>query len=245
MKIEKLNDHQIRCTLTRADLEQREIRLSELAYGSEKTKMLFRDMMQQAFDDFGFDVEEMPLMIEAIPLSSDVIVLIISKVDSPDELDTRFSRFTQAAEGTDAERPEGAAGGNAFADLDEILKKVTDGRAKESESAKKTADRKKPSLQKIRFFSFDKLDSAILLSHALGGFYQGENTIYKDTENNAFRLVMRQSDHSPSEFNRVSHLASEYLTPERYVPGAEAYYREHLEVLIPDQALQKLALLKG
>ena len=243
MKIEKLNDHQIRCTLTRSDLEQREIHLSELAYGSEKTKMLFRDMMQQAFDDFGFDVEEVPLMIEAIPLSSDVIVLIISKVDSPDELDTRFSRFTQAAEGADSDRAEGTGSGNAFVDLDELLKKVTEVRTKDTAAANKKADSKKPSMQKVRIFSFDTLDSAIALSQALRGFYQGENTIYRDNGDRRFHLVMRQSGHSPAEFNRVSHLASEYLIPEKYTPGTEAYYREHLEVLIQDQALQKLASL--
>ena len=36
MKIEKINDNQIRCTLTRDDLAQRQLKLSELAYGSEK-----------------------------------------------------------------------------------------------------------------------------------------------------------------------------------------------------------------
>ena len=35
MKIEKLNENQIRCTLTRADLAERQLQLSELAYGTE------------------------------------------------------------------------------------------------------------------------------------------------------------------------------------------------------------------
>ena len=48
MKIEKVNEHQIRCTLTREDLLNRELKISELAYGTEKAKSLFRDMMQQA-----------------------------------------------------------------------------------------------------------------------------------------------------------------------------------------------------
>ena len=34
-------------------------------------------------------------MIEAIPLSSESIVLLVTKVESPDELDTRFSRFSE------------------------------------------------------------------------------------------------------------------------------------------------------
>ena len=42
MKIEKINDNQIRCTLTRADLADRQLKLSELAYGSEKAKSLFQ-----------------------------------------------------------------------------------------------------------------------------------------------------------------------------------------------------------
>ena len=42
MKIEKINDNQIRCTLTREDLENHQIRISELAYGTEKAKKLFR-----------------------------------------------------------------------------------------------------------------------------------------------------------------------------------------------------------
>ena len=64
MKIEKINDNQIRCTLTKEDLLSREIKLSELAYGTEKAKSLFRDMMQQAAYEFGFEANDIPLMIE-------------------------------------------------------------------------------------------------------------------------------------------------------------------------------------
>ena len=72
MKIEKISDNQIRCTLTRADLADRQLQLSELAYGTEKAKSLFRDMMQQAAFEFGFEAEDIPLMIEAIPSADSV-----------------------------------------------------------------------------------------------------------------------------------------------------------------------------
>ena len=75
-------------------LELHQIRLSELAYGSEKAKKLFRDMMEQAQLQFGFEADNIPLMIEAIPVTSDSIILIITKVEDPEELDTRFSKFT-------------------------------------------------------------------------------------------------------------------------------------------------------
>lgn len=94
MKIERLNENQIRCTLNKSDLASRQLKINELAYGSDKAKELFRDMMQQASYELGFEAEDTPVMIEAIPISSECIVLIVTKVDNPEELDTRFSRFS-------------------------------------------------------------------------------------------------------------------------------------------------------
>ena len=48
MKIERVNDHQIRCTLTKKELEKRDLKLSDMSYGNEKVKRLFQDMMQMA-----------------------------------------------------------------------------------------------------------------------------------------------------------------------------------------------------
>ena len=94
MKIERINENQIRCTLNKSDLASRQLKINELAYGSDKAKELFRDMMQQASYELGFEAEDTPLMIEAIPVSSECIVLIVTKVDNPEELDTLFSRFS-------------------------------------------------------------------------------------------------------------------------------------------------------
>lgn len=94
MKIERISENQIRCTLNRSDLEDRKIKLSELAYGSDKARGLFAEMMAEASHQLDFQVDNIPLMVEAIPLSPDCIVLIITKVTDPDELDSRFSRFS-------------------------------------------------------------------------------------------------------------------------------------------------------
>ena len=47
MKIERINENQIRCTLTSLDLSSRNLNLGELAYGSEKARSLFREMIQR------------------------------------------------------------------------------------------------------------------------------------------------------------------------------------------------------
>ena len=93
MKIEKISDNQIRFTLTGEDLAARQIKLSELAYGTEKARNLFREMMQQAASQVGFEADNIPLMIEAIPMSEGSIVLVVTKVENPEELDTRFAKF--------------------------------------------------------------------------------------------------------------------------------------------------------
>ena len=48
MRIEKISDKQIRCTLTQADLQNHHINVGELAYGSEKARSLFQEMLSQA-----------------------------------------------------------------------------------------------------------------------------------------------------------------------------------------------------
>ena len=112
MKIEKINDRQIRCILTKEDLEDRKIRLSELVYGGEKARGLFRDMLVKAAEELGFDYNNNPLMVEAVPAGHEQLVLIITRVDDPEELDTRFSRFSAD--------PNGGKD-NAFASLTDSL----------------------------------------------------------------------------------------------------------------------------
>ena len=78
MKIERVNDHQIRCTLTKKELEKRDLKLSEMSYGNEKVKRLFQDMMQKAAYECDFDAEDTPLMIEVIPFTECAVIIIFA-----------------------------------------------------------------------------------------------------------------------------------------------------------------------
>ena len=93
MKLERMNEQQIRCTITSEDLKARQIKISELAYGTDKARTLFRDMMIAAENELDFEAGDEPLMIEATPINSECIILTVTKVDDPEELDTRFARF--------------------------------------------------------------------------------------------------------------------------------------------------------
>lgn len=259
MKIEKVNDHQIRCTLTREDLADRELKISELAYGTEKAKNLFRDMMQQASFEFGFEAEDIPLMIEAIPLNSESIVLIITKVEDPEELDTRFSKFAPSIHEADDELDEmiDSISENTDDVLD-LFKKILDGKSREdagqsapSETQAKPSEKNtgrqesepEADQELVRIFSFDSLNTMAKISRVLATFYTGQNSLYKNEASRRYILVVSKGQHTHLDFNRVCNILSEYGSSEKYVSSREAYLEEHFSPLIREHALQALSQL--
>lgn len=245
MKLEKLNDNQIRCTLTKDDLSDRQIKLSELAYGSEKAKSLFRDMMLQANAEFGFEANDIPLMIEAIPMPNESIVLIITKVSDPEELDTRFSKFSPSGadplESSMEQRKKPAAEG-----ADEVLdvfKKMLEQHLKNipEEKVEKAKQEASEDIQLTRLYCFDDLEIIVHAAHILKNFYHGENRLYKNKAENLYYLVLNKSGHSPEDFNKVCNILTEYGSNETYTKSVEAYMAEHYDAVIKKDALQKLA----
>lgn len=237
MKIEKISENQIRCTLTRSDLAERQLQLSELAYGTEKAKSLFHDMMQQAAFEFGFEADNMPLMIEAIPTSADSIVLIITKVEDPEEIDARFSKFAPAP-GSDANKLEGA---DTLRNLFEKVKeKISASETAKTPSKESAAPKKKSPL---RLFSFATMDDVMLAVHFLSNMYSGSNTLYKDHTADMYILAMTQSDYSEKDYNRICNMLTEYGTLENASGIALAFLEEHCEALISGNAIQTLAAL--
>ncbi|WP_171031762.1 adaptor protein MecA [[Clostridium] hylemonae] len=242
MKIEKLNDNQIRCTLTRADLAARQLQLSELAYGTEKAKSLFHDMMQQAAFEFGFEAEDIPLMIEAIPASSDSIVLIITKVEDPEELDTRFSKFSPSPGGDwDSKKNEAPDKLDGAETLLDLLGKVKEKIGTQEETSGE--DTKEVQKTSLRLFSFATMDSVIQAARLLNGMYNGSNTLYKDHGEDVYILALTQSDHTTNDFNRICNMLSEYGSLEKASGATLAFLEEHCEILISADAVQKLAVI--
>ncbi len=246
MKIEKVNDHQIRCTLTKADLADRELKISELAYGTEKAKNLFRDMMQQASYEFGFDADDIPLMIEAIPLNSECIVLVITKVEDPEELDTRFSKFAPSVHDEYEDDDLGNTLDSMLQSLSEgaddvldLFKKIHDGHLAEATAETLNGADK----AKLKSPATAKLNQVTRLAHILAQHYNGKNSLYKNEKSSGYLLVVTQSDHTPEEFNKICNMLSEYGNPEKLASANEAYMEEHFEPVIKDKAVQALSLV--
>ena len=259
MKFEKVNENQIRCTLTRQDLANRHLKLSELAYGTEKAKTLFHDMMQQANYELGFEAEDIPLMIEAIPISAESIILLITKVEYPEELDTRFSKFSDMPEEYEdfSEYDSKDIFSEGADDILGLFRKISE----ESKSSSRKSDitnnpiKNTPSVDVFpkdeiavpidltKMFIFQSLSDIVRISHILKDFYKGDNTLFKDEGNGVYYLVLHKSDLSPEIFNKVCNIMAEYANQGVVTSSTESFFAEHHKIVCDHNALQTFASL--
>ena len=254
MKIERISENQIRCTLNNVDLSARNLNLTELAYGTEKAKNLFREMIQKASNEVGFEAEDIPLMVEAIPLSNESVMLVITKMDDPEELDTRFSKFSPMSEDED----------NLLNNLANELLEGADGLLKYLRTSAETASSQKegteiPELDRnsltskeddpdssqtgqLRIYSLSSLDQAADAAKIVEPAFCGESILYKNPKSSQYYLVIRRGSDSP-EFSKVCNILAEYGTKIHHDYATEAYYEEHYEIIIRKNAVSALTQL--
>ncbi|NMA84495.1 MAG: adaptor protein MecA [Epulopiscium sp.] len=214
MKIERISDNQIKVFLSQTDLLDRKIKISELAYGSEKAQDLFRDMMERAFEEHGFDADNSPLMIEAVPLSTESIMIIVTKVESPEELDEKLGTFHpyKSPRRFKKKAPEG------------------DGLSDVSRSAN----------HPTWIYSFTTLDAVTDLAKQIYGLYEGTNTLYKDHTTDKYFLVLYANRNPNAHHTTVEGILSEYGQKHISTSLSEGFLMEHGQKLIQGKAIQIL-----
>ena len=287
MKLEKLSDTQIRCTLSKEDLSQRQLHLSELAYGSEKAKELFRDMMQQASIELGFEVDNIPLMIEAIPISNDCLVLVVTKVEDPDELDTRFSRFSKINvddsfdedfsdiddtdfeemdflddeddidmddeplpfspssdfDNADSDASTSSKERSAIDDALDLIAPFTQAIAQAKKEAMRKKKENRSSVQDCQYYSFQNFSQAAQLGAFLAPFFEGESSLYKDSFSNNYYMILRKTQSENDTFHRACNIAADFGVRISASYATPAYFREHFETILEENAVEMLGEL--
>ena len=287
MKLEKLSDTQIRCTLSKEDLSQRQLHLSELAYGSEKAKELFRDMMQQASIELGFEADNIPLMIEAIPISNDCLVLVVTKVEDPDELDTRFSRFSKINvddsfdedfsdiddtdfeemdflddeddidmddeplpfspssdfDNADSDASTSSKERSAIDDALDLIAPFTQAIAQAKKEAMRKKKENRSSVQDCQYYSFQNFSQAAQLGAFLAPLFEGESSLYKDSFSNNYYMILRKTQSENDTFHRACNIAADFGVRISASYATPAYFREHFETILEENAVEMLGEL--
>ncbi len=242
MKIERINENQIRCTLSKEDLCARQLKISELAYGSEKVKELFVEICRKAFIECNFEADDTPLVIEAIPMSPDCLVLVMTKVEDPEELDVRFSNFTAVPDDSDPvlSNEERVYADEVLGCMERLGKLLGNPLATKLFSPGEENNAELPIKNLCKLYSFTSLDEVTKLSKAIFKYYNGENTLYKDSQKGIYYLTVSMSDHTPEQFNKICNIISEYVSAERNTGFDIDYIKEHCEIVVKDKAIQIL-----
>ena len=81
MKIEKLNENKIKITLTIDDLAARNIDLYSFMYNSPESQDLFWDVMNEAEKEYGFNVDDSMIYVEASTTGGGNFTLIVTKTE--------------------------------------------------------------------------------------------------------------------------------------------------------------------
>ncbi len=260
MRLEKVNDNQIRCILTKEDLEERKIKFSELTFGGDKAKRLFRDVMQQANFLFGFEINDNPLMIEAVPMQSGMVVFVITKVEQPDEFESHLNDFTSSLDNDlsgneeDGEHssPMVVTGSTTVSipieGSDDILPTI--GQAlhslfHEMISRQQTAEPEKGKRTDLqnRLFRFANMSSLLDAAATLANCETGDSALYKDPSSGKYYILLYAEYLSEEDYKRICTLMSEFCEHATNANSMEAHMDEHFELLLGSQALQSLGNL--
>lgn len=218
MKAERINQDQIRFTLTKDDLSSRNIEVSELAYGSDKTKALFDDMVREAREKFGIDFSARPLMIEAIPISDSTLSVTVTAVSGAAEAGALFGA--------------NVPGQNRLPGPER--KELPD---------KTSASSQMPDGLDTAIYVFN---SYAALSHAAGLIPEGltvKNELYADTNRGIYYLMVHYRKISPKVRYFVE-IMTQFSNDWFCGTHAQLLVKEHTRLIIRARAIQKLSTIE-
>ncbi len=238
MKIEKLNDSQIRCTLNAQDLKERQIGLAEIACGSDKAKALFKDMMKCASENLGFELPHAAsLMVELRASSPHDLTITVTRVKDSADWNNFISRFGKSPLGFGNIGPSeavifdsGSSGaeksGNLYKNIPRDMTFKEDAYAGE-----------------IRSFRFDTLDDVILAAKQTDLSRAGRNSLFKFGPMGSYQLILHAANRNTAVFDSICDSISEYGLRLSCTPATESYLKEHGTLMIENNALSVLASL--
>ncbi|MBO8434129.1 MAG: adaptor protein MecA [Tyzzerella sp.] len=214
MKIEKISENQIKFTLTKSDLTERDIRIEDLTKTNEKTNALFKEIMEQAMKEYGFHTKDAPLMVEAVPAAMDGIMIIVTKLqdDKNNKKDTKLNMIKQSKE------------------LNRFKRKSLDTFEKES----------KPDDSTILIYSFKNIDDVTNACERVQDIFNGISSLYK-YDDKYFLIIQNDASKSPSDLSDIELMVSEYGEKHISTSISKYFLMEHGEKLIENKAVSLLS----
>ncbi|SNU06751.1 adapter protein MecA 1/2 [Lachnospiraceae bacterium] len=239
MKIERLNENQLRFTVWSNDLPDEDFTIADLAGQTEKAEELIKYMMNKAREEFGFVVNEQPLVVEAIPVNKDCIVFLVTKVDSEDE-DNHFS-YVEKLKKQAMDMAKSIKNGKFNPGEDVYETEDTEEREKEAETVQRPLDEKTGKILPYMIYKADDVEQFITVAKMVRSFYNSDNTLYKNESPSSYFLIVTHNKNSEKEFEFLCETLREFSEPYKFTYTTKYYFEEHYKLIIRDNALQMLA----
>ena len=113
--------------------------------------------------------------------------------------------------------------------------------------AKKEAMRKKKenrsSVQDCQYYSFQNFSQAAQLGAFLAPFFEGESSLYKDSFSNNYYMILRKTQSENDTFHRACNIAADFGVRISASYATPAYFREHFETILEENAVEMLGEL--
>jgi adapter protein MecA 1/2 len=234
MRIEKISDTQLKIILTRDDFKERDIKLSELTYNSEKAQALFRDIMERAASETGFDLDNSPLIIEAMPISTDSIMVMVSKAQGNNaDFISPFANFFNKFTGPDEGDCMCPASGSSFSH--------NNYNSHNSQNFYTQPNRRYKVSKNISIYSFDSIDDASSASERLYGDFNGASSLHKYNGKYFICLQLPYKTAAVQNMGSFETILGEYGQKHISNTVSRGFLLEHGELLINSNAVNKLA----
>lgn len=241
MKIERISENQIKFTLTQDDLSHRNMQLSELSYGSVKAQELFREIMQRAAGECDFHTSsETPLIIEAVPISREGIMVIVTKVNNQSELNQRFGFPTLPMFGQHNQNPrDGQIPSPLTPHNMPPHPPFTTSQSPQPQPYNFVSPKNNQptQLDKQSIFEFKDLDAVVSACARISGAYIGMNALYK--YDGKYYLTFDNNDETPLlkvQENALIEYGSKFSSMETSV----LFLKEHGDVVVHENAVDIL-----
>ncbi|MCL2286269.1 MAG: adaptor protein MecA [Firmicutes bacterium] len=250
MRVERINDNQIKFEFMAQDLAERDINISDIVNPSaNKTHGLFREITGLLQTEYGFATIGTPLVFEAT-MSHDTLCVIVTRMvndhgyganDGMSNLQNILSNYMSQLETYGEHSDEVQSFLDSVPLLDD-LPLPRGGRRRPACNAKPRVHKKKPE-SGYAVFAFDNFDMLAAAASRIPESYKGRSHVYKLRDK--YQLILQNvgiGEHSAKKFTAQ---LSEFGQKQKSSVITYNQIMEHGEVIIAEDAINKLKIYHG
>ncbi|MFV0504853.1 MAG: adaptor protein MecA [Lachnospirales bacterium] len=228
MVMELISESTIKIILGSEDLRERDMKLAELVLGGNKAQELFQEIAMQAQAEFEFEIDNRPIMVEAMPHSSDSVTIIITKVENEEDLNKFYLSRTNASDVAYNRFEETYTKGSdeLLAGLNGVRSELSKGKVKNSKNMN-------------LIFSFKDINSVAAASNNIEKNLFS-SSVYKDDKRYFLLLEMKENKKDSAKLKDTELKLLDYGVKHSNDDNSLLYMKEYGKIIIKNDAIKVL-----